>query len=81
MREIVKLKIDGSFELKLDYFRHHREKIDYKWNNTSPNVGTLFSSELEKLLGPARKSEEITQHHMDIAHSVQLMYEEAFFIY
>ena len=55
MREIVKLKIDGSFELKLDYFRHHREKIDYKWNNTSPYVGTLFSAELEKLLGPARK--------------------------
>jgi len=80
MREIVKLKIDGSFELKLDYFRHHREKIDYKWNNTSPNVGTLFSSELEKLLGPARKrNEEITQHYMDIAHSVQLMYEKAFF--
>ena len=80
MREIVKLKLDGSFELNLDYFRHHREKIDYKWNNSSPYVGTLFSSELEKLLGPARKkNEELTQHYIDIAHSVQLMYEEAFF--
>ena len=44
------------------------------------HVGTLFSPELEKLLGPARKKdEELTQHHKDIAHSVQAMYEEAFF--
>lgn len=80
MREIVKLKPDGGFELNLDYFRHHREKIDYQWDNGSPYVGTLFSSNLEKLLGPARKKdEELTQHHKNIAHSIQAMYEEAFF--
>ena len=80
MRKILNLKTDGSFELNLDYFRHHREKIAYKWENGSPSVGTLFSSELEKLLGPARaKDEKLTQHHKDIAHSVQAMYEEAFF--
>ena len=50
MHKIVKLKTDGRFELKLDYFRHHREKIDYKWNNSSPYVGTLFSSRGANLL-------------------------------
>jgi len=80
MRKILKLKADGGFELNLDYFRHHREKIEYEWENGSPSVGTLFSSELEKLLGPARiKDTELTQHYKDIAHSVQAMYEEAFF--
>ena len=80
MRKILNLKTDGYFELNLDYFRHHREKIAYEWENGSPSVGTLFSSELEKLLGPARtKDEELTQYHKDIAHSVQAMYEEAFF--
>ena len=80
MRKIVKLKSDGKFELNLNYFRHHREKIDYEWENGSPHVGTLFSSDLEKLLGPARiKDQELTQKHKDIAHSVQAMYEEAFF--
>ena len=54
MRKIVKLKADGGFELNLQYFRHHREKIKYEWDNGSPSVGTLFSPELEKLLGPAR---------------------------
>jgi carbamoyltransferase len=80
MREIVKLNSNGSFKLNLNYFRHHREKIDYKWDNCSPYVGTLFSPELEKILGSARsRDEKLTQKHKDIAHSVQAMYEEAFF--
>ncbi len=80
IRKIVKLKADGGFELNLKYFRHHREKIEYEWDNGSPTVGTLFSPELEKLLGPARiKGTELTQHYKDIAYSVQAMYEEAFF--
>jgi carbamoyltransferase len=80
MRKIVKLKSNGTFELNLDYFRHHREKISYKWDEGSPNVGTLFSSKLEQLLGFARtKNQVLTQKHKDIAHSAQAMYEEAFF--
>ncbi len=80
MYKIVKLLNDGSFELELDYFRHHREKIEYQWVQGSPSVGILFSAELEKLLGPARhKGEEITQFHKDIARSVQAMYERALF--
>jgi carbamoyltransferase len=60
--------------------RHHREKVDYEWEGGSPSVGTLFAPMLEELLGPARKpSEPLEQRHKDIAHSVQAMYEEAFF--
>jgi len=80
MRQIVILKADGGFELNLDYFRHHREKIEYDWEGGSPSVGTLFAHTLENLLGAARvKDEPLTQQHKDIAHSVQAMYEEAFF--
>jgi len=80
MRKIVKIKSNGTFELNLDYFRHHREKISYNWEEGSPNVGTLFSSKLEQLLGCARTKDQIlTQKHKDIAHSAQAMYEEAFF--
>ena len=80
MRKIVKLKSNGSFELNLDFFRHHIDKINYQWQNGSPNFECLFSSELEKVLGPARKkNEKITERHKNIASSVQLAYEETFF--
>jgi carbamoyltransferase len=80
MRQIVQLKNDGSFKLNLSYFRHHKEKIEYQWENGGPTVGVLFSKVLVDLLGPPRrKDEEITQRHRDIARSMQAMYEEAFF--
>jgi carbamoyltransferase len=80
MRQIVKLKEGGRFEIDTRYFRHHKEKIDYVWDGGSPHVGTLFSSALEGLLGPSRKPDEpLEQKHRDIARSVQAMYEEAFF--
>ncbi len=80
MRRIVKLQDDGAFRLDLAYFRHHTEKIDYEWDGGEPRVGTLFSPALIELLGPAReKHQELTQYHLDLARSVQAMYEEAFF--
>ena len=36
-------------------------KIDYEWEKGSPHIGTLFSPDLEKLLGSARKDQELTQ--------------------
>ena len=49
MKKIVILKSSGEFELNLEYFRHHKEKIEYEWENGSPIVGSLFSKNLEKL--------------------------------
>jgi len=80
MRKIVQLKNDGSFRLDLSYFRHHKEKIEYQWENGEPTVGVLYSDALVDLLGPPRqKDKEITHRYRDIACSVQAMYEEAFF--
>ncbi len=80
MRRIVQLQPSGGFRLNLEYFRHHREKVEYEWENGSPTVGALFSAALEALLGPARRNgEPLTQRHKDVARSVQAMYEEAFF--
>ena len=80
MREIVKLSEDGSFKLNLKYFKHHKEKIAYEWEDGQPNFLQLYNESLNGLLGPSRKKdEELTQMHKDIARSVQAMYEEAFF--
>jgi carbamoyltransferase len=80
MREIVRLKNDGTYQLDLRYFRHASERVEYEWDNREPWVGTLYTQALEEFLGPARgKDQELTQFHKDVARSVQAMYEEAFF--
>lgn len=80
MRQIVLLKPDGTFELNLDYFRHHQERISYQWAGGSPTFGELFAPALEELLGPRRSpADPLEDRHRDIARSAQVMYEEAFF--
>ena len=80
MRKIVRLRSNGSFELDLVYFTHHRQSGTYQWTSGAPEFADLFSPALEELLGPRRRpSEPLEDRHRDIAHSVQAMYEEAFF--
>ena len=80
MRKIVRLQTDGKFRLNLDYFSHHRSRVQYEWENGAPVMGPIGSGALADILGPARlPTDEITQHHRDIARSAQAMYEEAFF--
>ena len=80
LRRVVRVQPDGSFQLELDCFRHHRERIDYEWSDGIPRVGTLYSGALEELLGPARAPDApLEDRHRDLARSVQAMYEEALF--
>lgn len=80
MNRIVTLLPDGTFELGLDYFRHHKEDVEYEWDNGEPKIGQLYSAQLEELLGPARQpGDALEQRHKDIARSVQVTYEQAFF--
>jgi carbamoyltransferase len=80
MCKIVRLKADGTYELDLTYFRHHKERVSYQWAGGSPEFADLFTPALEALLGPRRgPNDPFDDRHRDIAHSVQAMYEEAFF--
>ena len=82
MHEVIRINSDGTFELNLKFFRHHKEKIEYEWAGGAPMVGNLFNgSELEKLIGfkPRGKGETLEQYHRDLANSVQARYEEVFF--
>src|SRR5262249_25516226 len=80
MREIVKLKGDGTFALDLAYFRHAHERVSFRWSDGTPQFADLFSPALERLLGPRRRPDEpLDERHREIACSAQAMYEEAFF--
>jgi carbamoyltransferase len=80
MRRIVSLNSDGTFNLDLRFFRHDKENVNYNWRDCAPSIGRLYTGALEEMLGAARaRDEAITKRHRDIAHSVQAIYEEAFF--
>jgi len=67
VKELIKLKKDGEFELDLTYFT-------YYFFDKQP---TMYSDKLIKLLGPQRRKEDkITQRHIDIANALQQIYEE-----
>jgi len=64
----------------LDYFVHHAEGISMVWEDGEPKIGPVYSPRLEEMLGPARRPEEpITDHHRNLAASMQALYEEVFF--
>ena len=80
VRQLVKLLPGGTFELELDYFRHWSDGVEMEWDEGYPTLGRVYADAICDILGPARdKDEEITQHHEDLAHSLQVVYEEAAF--
>jgi carbamoyltransferase len=80
MRKIVRLQRDGLFELDLDYFVHHAEGANMSWQGGEPTIGTLYSPKVVEVFGePRAPRTEITQKHMDVAASLQVMLEEAEF--
>jgi carbamoyltransferase len=77
MRELVRL--DGTFELALDYFRHHEEGVDMTWDEGQPTIGRIFSERLEHAFGAAREpGAPMTTLHENVAASLQAVLEEAY---
>jgi len=80
MRQLVRLKEGGTFELELDYFRHWSHGVEMEWDEGYPTLGTVYSPALEQLLGPSRRKDEpVGERHEDIARSIQAVYEECAF--
>jgi carbamoyltransferase len=81
LHELLLLNEDGSFELNLKYFRHASEQVVGTWTGGEPvKNGLLYTPLLAELLGPPRaEGEPLTQHHIDLAHATQALYERAFF--
>jgi carbamoyltransferase len=80
LRSLVNLGRSGHFKLDLRYFRHWNEGVEMTWESGYPTLGIVFTPELERLLGPARKpNEPLTPRHEDMARSLQAVYEECAF--
>jgi carbamoyltransferase len=80
IRKLVTLEPGGRFSLALPYFKHWSEGVSMTWDEGEPTIGPVYSDELERLLGPARRPEEpVTARHEAIAASLQVVFEEGAF--
>ena len=78
--EIVVPDKSGKFKLNLDYFRHHKSNIEFKWDDGMPIFDQIYDDKIESLFGKKReKSSTLEKKHFDIAYSTQKKYEEIFF--
>ncbi|KAA3649609.1 MAG: carbamoyltransferase [Bacteroidetes bacterium] len=80
LKKVIRFTPNGLFELDTKFFTHAKEGVSMSWEGGDPHIESIFSDELIKLLGPARKQgEDLTQKHKDIATSVQKVTEELIF--
>ncbi len=83
-RDIVRFDSHSNgngFRLGLDYFTHHRAGPEMSWAEAdkTPMLGTMFSAELARRLGPVRAPEEpLEQRHRNLAASLQARLEEVY---
>lgn len=81
--EFEKILINSGnlrFKLGLDYFLHHRKLVDMHFEGGYPYLESLYSTYLEKRLGPHRRSSDsIETQHQNIAASLQARLEEVLF--
>ena len=69
-----------GYELNLDYFVHQNQSIIEYDKLGQLNYKNLYSKKLIELLGPERKiDDKITQRHIDLAKSAQVIYEKTLF--
>jgi carbamoyltransferase len=79
IRDVVKTR-NGHCRLNLDYFTHHSKGVDMTWAGGEPVIGSIFSSKMAEVFGPARvPRSELLQQHYDLAASVQTVLEENYF--
>jgi carbamoyltransferase len=79
MRRLIQPTRDGRYELDLRYFVHQNGKISEVWVN-QPHYGKLFSTRVNDLLGEPRiPKSDLTDHHKNLARSLQEITEEIFF--
>ncbi|HRO41286.1 MAG TPA: carbamoyltransferase C-terminal domain-containing protein [Flavipsychrobacter sp.] len=76
VKQILKFEDNGLFSWDETYFAEPTA-IKLGYDNNIPTVSVLYSEKMETLFGKARQhGEELTQHHKDIAASVQRVCEE-----
>lgn len=79
LKNIIKYDENNFYTLNLKYFNFFKKNL-IESNNNSPIYNDLFSNKIFDILGKSRSPEEkIEEKHVDLAASIQDVYEEIFF--
>ena len=79
VNEISKLFL-SDFELNLKFFNHDKKNYNYKFEGT-PVQETLLNKKYYDILGNPRSSNEsLDKFHIDVAASLQKVFQEKIFI-
>lgn len=80
LKQIIRYTDNGLFKLDLSFFRSaHKGFVTYG-NDHTPVVPPLFGTKMEQQFGRMRSKEEpLSQHHKDLAASVQRITEQTIF--
>ncbi|MBM4320997.1 MAG: carbamoyltransferase [Deltaproteobacteria bacterium] len=77
---LIHLEPGGQFRLDTDYFTHAQEGVQMTWEEGSPSMGLVYGPKMLDLFGPPREPRtEMTNHHLDVAASLQRTLEVAIF--
>ena len=80
LQELVRLHADGLFTLEQKFFRTTTSGIHMEWEDGYPDLGIVYTDELQSLLGPARDpNTPLTERDENLAASVQAVFEDAAF--
>ncbi len=80
LRDVVLLEKGGLFKLNLPYFRSPGKGFVAYNSDNIPAIPIAYSKKMETVFGKARSKDiPLTQHHKDLAASVQRMAEESIF--
>ncbi len=80
LKQVIRWEKDGTFRLEPQWFRPPEKGYVLYDSDHRPQVPLLFAKALEDTFGKERAPEEaITQHHKDLAASVQRITEETIF--
>ncbi|MDA3614204.1 carbamoyltransferase C-terminal domain-containing protein [Polluticaenibacter yanchengensis] len=80
VEQVIQILPDGKFKLNLEYFRAPEKGYVHYNEDHVPVIPVLYSRLLEEKFGVARKKEEpLTEHHKNLAASVQAVTEKVIF--
>ena len=77
VKKVINYDKYGNFKLNLKYFNHHKNMLNYNFDDGLPIFSNFFNYKFIELFGNQRSlNDKIEKYHMNLASSVQNIFEE-----